>query len=166
MLTTSSNHFAISGRAAAVVQGLIQDVATNYPADLMLIMLGFNDLGWFYSDDNGLIVSMRNLIRNARAANPNMQFVIGTVPQRTFIGGRSDLVTNTDSYNRMLREQAPSWSTSNSPVSTSCVLIAVISVVLIIEQIVIAPVREEFECGPQYANDCPAAVSQDCVGLW
>lgn len=45
----------------------------------MLIDLGFNDLGWFYSDDNGLINSMRNLINNARRANPNMKFVVATV---------------------------------------------------------------------------------------
>jgi lysophospholipase L1-like esterase len=73
------NHFAVSGRAAAVDQNLIQQVARDYPADLMLIKLGFNDLGWFYSDDNGLINNMRNLINNARRANRNMKFVVGTV---------------------------------------------------------------------------------------
>jgi lysophospholipase L1-like esterase len=54
-------------------------VVASYPADLMLINLGFNDLGWFYSDDNGLVNSMRNLINNARRANPNMKFVVATV---------------------------------------------------------------------------------------
>lgn len=38
----------------------------SYPADLMLVMLGFNDLGWFYSDDNGLLNNMATLIRNTR----------------------------------------------------------------------------------------------------
>lgn len=79
-------------------------------------MLGFNDMGWFYSDDDGLIINMKGLIDNARSSNPNLKIVVGTVPQRTFIGGRQDLVTNTDSYNRMLKEQVGSWSTSTSPV--------------------------------------------------
>ncbi|PVH78878.1 carbohydrate esterase family 3 protein [Cadophora sp. DSE1049] len=133
-----SSHFAVSGRAAAVVQYVIQEVSSQYPADLMLIMLGFNDLGWFYSDDDGLISNMNSLINNARRSNPNMKFVIGTVPHRTFIGGRQDLVINTDSYNRMLKAEAPGWSTQTSPV-------------------VVAPVREEYDCGPQYPTDCPAA---------
>ncbi|KAK0115016.1 hypothetical protein ONS96_013487 [Cadophora gregata f. sp. sojae] len=133
-----SSHFAISGRAAAVVQGQIQAVSASYPTDVMLVMLGFNDLGWFYSDDDGLIRSMKSLIANARLSNPRTKFVIGTVPHRTFIGGRQDLVLNTDSYNRMLRAQGPGWSTPTSPV-------------------VIAPIREEYDCGPQYGDGCPAA---------
>lgn len=80
-------------------------------------MLGFNDLGWFYSDHNGLINNMRDLINNARRSNPNMKFVIGTVPQRTYIGGRADLVRKTDLYNDMLKDQVRSWSTASSPVS-------------------------------------------------
>lgn len=78
----------MNGRAAAVDKGLIQDVVANYPADLMLVMLGFNDLGWFYSDDKGLLDSMATLVQNARKSNPNLMIVIGTVPQRTFIAGR------------------------------------------------------------------------------
>lgn len=50
--------------------------------------------------------------------DPNLKIVVGTVPHRTFIGGRQDLVTNTDSYNRMLRAQGPGWSTTTSPAST------------------------------------------------
>jgi hypothetical protein len=82
----------------------------------MLVMLGFNDLGWFYSDSNGLISSMGNLIANARRSNPNQIFVIGTVPHRTFINGRADLVTSTDAYNRVVRDRAREWSSPNSPV--------------------------------------------------
>lgn len=79
-------------------------------------MLGFNDLGWFYSDADGLIANMHTLIENARQSNPDLKIVIGTVPQRSYIQGRQDLVTNTDSYNKMLKDQVPSWSTSRSPV--------------------------------------------------
>ncbi|OBT62629.1 hypothetical protein VE03_08513 [Pseudogymnoascus sp. 23342-1-I1] len=47
-LIKSSGGYA--GRAAAVDKGLIQDVVAAHQADLMLLMLGFNDMGWFYSD--------------------------------------------------------------------------------------------------------------------
>ncbi|CZT11345.1 uncharacterized protein RCO7_11539 [Rhynchosporium graminicola] len=135
---TDLKHFAISGRAAATDQFLIEQVAKDYPADLMLIKLGFNDLGWFYTDDKGLLNNMRNLVNNARLANPNMRFVVATVVHRTFLAGRQDLVTLTDSYNRMLKAQIGEWSTPSSPVTW-------------------APVREEYDCGPQYSGNCPAA---------
>ncbi|KAK0124775.1 hypothetical protein ONS96_008656 [Cadophora gregata f. sp. sojae] len=131
-------HFAVTGRAASTDQYLIEKVARDYPADLMLIKLGFNDLGFYYSDDKGLISNMRNLINNARRARPNMRFVVATVVHRTFIGGREDLVKMTDSYNRMLKSQVREWSTPSSPVTW-------------------APVREEYNCGPQYPDNCPAA---------
>lgn len=86
-------------------------------------MLGFNDLGWFFSDDDGLISNMKILIDNARRVNPSLKIVIGTVPHRTYIGGRNDLVTMTDAYNRKLKTQVGGWATSTSPVCTtiSCV---------------------------------------------
>jgi lysophospholipase L1-like esterase len=113
---SNSNHFAVWGRAAAVDKGLIQDVVTAHQADLMLLMLGFNDMGWFYSDAPGTLDSIITLINNARAANPNLKFAIANVPQRTFIGGRNDLPLNTDIYNGLLNNVIPGWSTTQSPV--------------------------------------------------
>ena len=46
---SNSNHFSVWGRAAAVSKGLIKDVLNENPADLMLLMLGFNDIGLFNS---------------------------------------------------------------------------------------------------------------------
>lgn len=77
---SNSNHFAIWGRAAAVSKGLIQGVLQQHNADLMLLMLGFNDMGWFYSDADGTIDSIGTLISNARAANPNIKVAIANVP--------------------------------------------------------------------------------------
>ncbi|KAI5361741.1 putative SGNH hydrolase superfamily [Septoria linicola] len=67
-------------------------------------------------DEYGLLENMNTMIDNARRANPNMRIVIGTVPHRTFIGGRQDLVSMTDNYNRMLKERVPRWGTPTSPV--------------------------------------------------
>jgi lysophospholipase L1-like esterase len=35
------------GRPVAVDKGLVEGVLQSTPADLILFMLGFNDMGWF-----------------------------------------------------------------------------------------------------------------------
>ncbi|PYI07875.1 hypothetical protein BO78DRAFT_442365 [Aspergillus sclerotiicarbonarius CBS 121057] len=55
------DHFAVWGRAAAVDKGLIHDVLSAHPTDLMLLMLGFNDMGWFYSDAAGTLDSIHTI---------------------------------------------------------------------------------------------------------
>lgn len=112
-------HFSVSGRSAAVNRGLIQQVVADSRPDMMLIMLGFNDLGWFFSDEFGLLDNMKAMIDNARRAQPNLRIVVGTVPHRTFMGGRQDLVRMTDNYNRLLKEQISGWGTASSPVYPS-----------------------------------------------
>lgn len=110
------DHFAVWGRAAAVDKGLIHDVLSAHPADLMLLMLGFNDMGWFYSDAAGTLDNIHTLVANSRAVNPNLKFAIANVPQRSFIGGREDLPISTNIYNALLREAIPEWSTTDSPI--------------------------------------------------
>ncbi|KAE8167238.1 hypothetical protein BDV40DRAFT_284981 [Aspergillus tamarii] len=110
------SHFAVWGRAAAVDKGLIKEVMAAHPADLMLLLLGFNDMGWFYSDSMGTLDSIHTLISNARAANPKIKFAIANVPQRSFIGGREDLPVSTNIYNSLLRDTIPKWSTTASPI--------------------------------------------------
>lgn len=60
-------------------KGLIKEVMAAHPADLMLLLLGFNDMGWFYSDSIGTLDSIHTLISNARAANPKIKFAIANV---------------------------------------------------------------------------------------
>ncbi|EEQ31735.1 fibronectin type III domain-containing protein [Microsporum canis CBS 113480] len=113
---SNCNHFAIWGRAAAVSKGLVKAAVEQNPADLMLIMLGFNDMGWFYSDAFGTIDSIGTMVNNARSVNPNMKFAIATVPHRSYIGGRDDLIENTNIYNNLLPGYVAQWRTSQSPV--------------------------------------------------
>ncbi|KFZ11648.1 hypothetical protein V501_04652 [Pseudogymnoascus sp. VKM F-4519 (FW-2642)] len=113
---SNSNHFAVWGRSAAVDKGLIQGVLEQNMADIMLLMLGFNDMGWFYSDGAGTIDSIGTLVANARAANPSIKFAIANVPQRSFIGGRVDLVENTQIYNNLLPDAIAQWFTSESSI--------------------------------------------------
>lgn len=100
----------------AVDKGLIQNVLQSTPADLILFMLGFNDMGWFYSDAAGTIDSVDTFVTNARVANPNVKIAMANVPQRTFIGGREDLVENTEVYNLLLPDYIAQWSTEQSPI--------------------------------------------------
>lgn len=79
-------------------------------------MLGFNDMGWFYSDAPGTIDSVDTFVANARAANPNIKIALANVPQRSFIGGREDLVEDTEVYNQLLPEYIASWTTEQSPI--------------------------------------------------
>lgn len=71
-MTFNSNHFALWGRAATTDRSLIKDIVTRYPADLMLMALGFNDLGWFYNGHSGTLESVYSIIQQSRAVNPNV----------------------------------------------------------------------------------------------
>jgi hypothetical protein len=96
---------------------LIGQQVGNYRPDLLLVGLGFNDMGWFVSGPQGTLDSVKTLVDQARAARPDIKFALANVPQRTRIGGREDLPVNTDTYNQMLADAIPSWSTANSPVA-------------------------------------------------
>lgn len=111
-----SDHFAVWGRQAAQDKGLIKAQVEKYRPDLLLVGLGFNDMGWFVSDAPGTLDSMKTLVDEARAAKPDLKLALANVPQRTKIGGRDDLITKTDDYNKLLAAAIPTWSTADSPV--------------------------------------------------
>ena len=101
-LFVNSNHAAVWGKPVASSKSQIASLVQQYQPDLVLVALGFNDMGWFYSDDVGTLASMTTYIQNAQAANPNLQFIVANVPYRTYIGGRDDLITKTGNYNANL----------------------------------------------------------------
>ncbi|MET9359733.1 fibronectin type III domain-containing protein [Streptomyces sp. NPDC006632] len=111
-----SDHFAVWGRQAAQDKDLIGPMVAQYKPDLILFGLGFNDMGWFVSDANGTLDSMKTLVDRARAAKPDVKMAVANVPQRLFINGRQDLVDKTNQYNALLKNAIPAWSTSASPV--------------------------------------------------
>lgn len=115
--TFDSDHFAVWGRQAAQDKKLIRQAVTEYQPDLLLVGLGFNDMGWFVSGPEGTLDSMKELVDQARAAKPDIKFALANVPQRTFIGGREDLPVKTNNYNRMLAAAVPRWSTAASRVA-------------------------------------------------
>ncbi len=129
-----SDHFAVWGRQAAQDKALIKAQVEKYQPDLLLVGLGFNDMGWFVSDAQGTLDSMKTLVDEARAANPDLKFALANVPQRAKLEGRDDLIANTDTYNRLLAEAIPAWHTATSPVK-------------------LVDWRGDYDCAP---DSCPA----------
>ncbi|MFE9610689.1 hypothetical protein [Streptomyces sp. NPDC006012] len=64
-----SDHFAVWGRRAAQDKSLIRAQVEKYQPDLLLVGLGFNDMGWFVSDAPGTLASVKSLVDEARAAD-------------------------------------------------------------------------------------------------
>jgi hypothetical protein len=114
--TRGHAHFAVWGRQLAQDVGLIQSIVATYQPDYILLELGFNDMGWFISDAAGTLNSMTTFINNARAGKSDVAFVIANVPQRTFIGGRDDLITKTETYNAALPGLLDKMFTDTSPI--------------------------------------------------
>lgn len=114
--TFDSDHLSLWGWQAAQAKDQIRRQVATYQPDLLLVGLGFNDMGWFVSDAPGTLASIKTLIDEARAAKPGVDFAVANVPQRTNLGWRDDLILNTDRYNDLLKQTIPTWSTHTSRV--------------------------------------------------
>ena len=119
-----SEHFALWGRQIkqnidvnpATGVSPIREQVARYQPDLLLVGLGFNDLGWFVGGPRETLDRMKTLVDEARAAKRNVSFAIADVPHRTFIEGRDDLPKITNEYGDLLRDAIPGWSTPDSRV--------------------------------------------------
>ncbi|QIX02267.1 hypothetical protein AMS68_007784 [Peltaster fructicola] len=111
-----SHHYSTWGRQCAQSRDVIEEIVSGHPTDLLLVMLGFNDIGWFVSDAKGTLESMTILVHNARKANPRLKFAIANIPQRTYMDGREDLPRSTKEYNELLVTAITKWTTKESPI--------------------------------------------------
>ncbi|KAK1990060.1 fibronectin type III domain-containing protein [Colletotrichum falcatum] len=111
-----SCHFSVWGQQATQCKNLVQDQVERFRPDYVLVMLGFNDMGWGVADAEGTITAMEQLIRRTRAANPTVKLAIADVPQRTPVKGTEKLAPMVDRYNQLLRTWARNWGTRQSPV--------------------------------------------------
>ena len=64
MPSFQSNHFAVWGRQIDQDIPLIRNVVEQFKPDIILVMLGFNDMGWFVSFAAGTLNSMVRKIFN------------------------------------------------------------------------------------------------------
>ncbi|KAH8168307.1 fibronectin type III domain-containing protein [Sarocladium implicatum] len=106
----SQGHASYWGRQAKQDENQIEGWVKQYQPDIILMLLGFNDLGWFVTGPQGLIYSMTKVVDGARRGKSDVQFAIGNVVERLFIGGRQDLVDNTRDYNEKLKDAVNTWN--------------------------------------------------------
>jgi lysophospholipase L1-like esterase len=130
----NSNHAARWGKPFATAQDGIAALVQQYRPDIVLVALGFNDMGWYYSDDQGTLASLSNYIANARSVNPNLQFVVADVPQRSNLSWRTDLIAETTRYNAALPGFLANLETASSLIG-------------------LAPFNANYGCDPQ-ATSC------------
>ncbi|KAL4864919.1 hypothetical protein BDV12DRAFT_200637 [Aspergillus spectabilis] len=96
---------------------VVGSYAKGHKPDYLLILLGFNYLGWWVSGPETLVGEMGNLVQAARAAKPDITLLVGNVAHRTFIERRKDLVDNTSEYNILLWNRLPNWFQRGSPIA-------------------------------------------------
>ncbi|KAL5344058.1 fibronectin type III domain protein [Aspergillus crustosus] len=113
----NTGHASFWGRQASQSKGTINGWVKEYKPDYLLILLGFNDLGWWVSGPDALVGDIGSLVNEARKAKPDIKLLIGNVVHRTFLDGRQDLVDNTNRYNILLKERMSSWFRSESPIA-------------------------------------------------
>ncbi|MCP2168485.1 Fibronectin type III domain-containing protein [Goodfellowiella coeruleoviolacea] len=105
-----SDHFALWGKQAAQMKNEIRAQVATYQPDLILLALGFNDMGWFVSDEAGTLDSVESIVDQVRAAKPDVHFALANVPHRSRLGGREDLIEKTDKYARLLDDATARWN--------------------------------------------------------
>lgn len=111
-----SSHFAVYGRPAwQDVEPLHAQVTTHRP-DMVVLHLGFNDIGWWGNNATDLILSVQRLVFNARLARPDVKVLIADVSHRLSVAGREDIEDTTNQYNALLDAKAAEWWTPASPV--------------------------------------------------
>lgn len=159
---TGCRHFATWGYQAHQCMQSIAKVVEDWSPDLIISLLGFNDIGWCVSDAEGTLQAIQGIVRSARIAKERVQserrrrganggdgvqdegeeerldFVIGNIVNRTLLEGREDLIENTRKFNSLLLDRAHSWDQHNS-------------------KVVVADVAALYDCGPQYRDWAPAA---------
>ncbi|EMF14799.1 carbohydrate esterase family 3 protein, partial [Sphaerulina musiva SO2202] len=136
---TGCRHFATWGYQAHQCMQSIAKVVEDWSPDLIISLLGFNDIGWCVSDAEGTLQAIQGIVRFARIAKERVQnFVIGNIVNRTLLDGREDLIENTRKFNSLLLDRAHSWDQHNS-------------------KVVVADVAALYDCGPQYRDWAPAA---------
>lgn len=111
-----SSHFAVYGRPAwQDIEPLHAQITTHRP-DVLVLHLGFNDIGWWGHNATDLILSVQRLVFNARLARPDIKVLIADVSHRLAVSGREDIEATTNQYNEMLDAGAAEWWTAGSPV--------------------------------------------------
>ncbi|KAI1839515.1 hypothetical protein JX266_014274 [Neoarthrinium moseri] len=140
-------HASWWGRKASESMIQVNTWVSNYQPDYLLVLPGFNDLGWFGSDAYGLIGNIGALVENAREAKPDIKILVGNVVDWSFINGRQDLIDSTKLYNQLLRDTIPSWVRLESPIAY-------------------VDVNANYDCRPEGCRDGYDGLHPTALGEW
>lgn len=111
------DHHALWGRALAQEKDTIRAAVAGSGADVVLVLLGINDVIWSSHSAAQIADNMRAFVTNARAANPAVTVVIGHTLSRWDPFARAYLnVAQTADINGRYDALAASMSTSTSRV--------------------------------------------------
>ncbi len=75
------DHAARWGTTVAQARSLIREQVAAYEPDVVLVLLGTNDLAWLKAGPDDVARGLRDLVRRARLARPDVGFVVGRVPE-------------------------------------------------------------------------------------
>ncbi|CAK3784234.1 Ca2+-modulated nonselective cation channel [Lecanosticta acicola] len=104
-------HFSQSGRQIAQAKDIISNAVREHQPDMLLVMLGFNDMAWCVSGPEDTFKSVVQFVTNVKTAKPNIHLCLGNVPQRSPMDFHKELVWWTSRYNSFLHHAIPEWST-------------------------------------------------------
>jgi lysophospholipase L1-like esterase len=108
------DHNAIWGRTLAAAADTIEDQTAAYTPDVMLVLLGINDLVFLTSPADTETV-LRRFIANARVGQPGVKLLLGRIPPKR--GGAS--ASQIADYNSRLATVAAQLSTAASPIAVA-----------------------------------------------
>ena len=116
-ITFDNDHYARWGRQLHEAKDNIRAVVADQQPNYILLQLGFNDLGWGVSGPDGLWADLQTFVREARAARPNLQFLVANVTQRTPLSGFPELPSTISEYNSLLANSVAGLSVTGSTVA-------------------------------------------------
>lgn len=131
-------HYSRWGRQAAQSKGDIAKQVRDYQPTHLLVMLGFNDIGWWVSDAAGMVSDLSTLVYEAQTAKNDIKILVANIPHRTDLGWRDDLIENTNKANQLIADNIARWGRFDSVVK-------------------MVDVESFYNCG---VDSCPGGVSR------
>jgi lysophospholipase L1-like esterase len=116
----NTNHHALWGRPLVYEKDTIAQAVQSSGAQVLLVLMGINDLAWFLETPAQAEGYMETFVQNARSANPNLTFVIGHVMDRADLWHNTLLQQDTASQlDGLYDDMASRLSTAASPIITA-----------------------------------------------
>ncbi len=113
------DHEAVWGKPAAQMRSEIGAKVTAASPDVVLVLLGINDLVWGFGDAAATAESLRTLVTNARAARPGVTVVLGRVTPAAITADPAALAAQVADLNTRIGALATALDTPGQRVVTA-----------------------------------------------